>query len=65
MFVNGGYTKPVCGICALEITNQTHGSSLKRFRGESAEDMRKRAIRWRLKHPNAQPVGASRTEGQS
>jgi hypothetical protein len=46
--------KPVCGICALEIVNEVHGSKLKQFHGEMAEDSRQRAIRWRQQHPNAQ-----------
>lgn len=50
--------KPVCGICALAITNEIHGIRRKRFGGEMAEEYRQRAINWRRKHPNAQPVGA-------
>jgi hypothetical protein len=48
--------KPVCGICALEIVNEAHGTRMKRFHGELAEGLRLRAINWRRKHPNAQPV---------
>lgn len=57
MMVQGEYTPPICGICALDVTNAHHGSQLTRFQGEAAEDMRQRALRWRKKHPNAQPVG--------
>lgn len=49
-----GYTAPVCGICALEISNEIHGKNgcrpRKRFDGEMAEEMRQGAIRWRKKH---------------
>lgn len=45
-----------CGICALEMLNATHGTRMKRFHGEMAEDFRQRALAWRKKHPNAKPV---------
>jgi hypothetical protein len=48
----------ICGICALAMTNEAHGARRKRFDGEMAEEFRQRAIRWRRKHPRAQPVGA-------
>ena len=51
---------PVCGICALEMINAIHGSHVKQFRGEMAEDFRVRAINWRRKHPNAQRVTVDR-----
>lgn len=47
---DGGYTAPVCGICALEISNEMHGDNRKRFGGEMAEEMRQGALRWRRKH---------------
>ena len=37
----------VCGICALEISNQVHGIHRKRFTGKAAERLRKAAIKFR------------------
>lgn len=37
----------VCGICALEITNELHGTNMKQFRGEMAEQMRQDCIAYR------------------
>lgn len=55
MFIGGqGYTEPVCGICALEISNELHGVVRKRFQGEMAEDMRQQAIRWRKQYERRQ-----------
>ena len=34
---NDEFIMPVCGICALEIINATHGINLDRFQGEMAE----------------------------
>jgi hypothetical protein len=48
MFVNGSYTK-VCGICALQISNEIHGQQRRKFKGEQAERMRQSAIAWRKK----------------
>jgi len=45
MFINGGHTKPICGICALEITNKFHGTSLKEFQGEVAQEMYEKAMK--------------------
>jgi hypothetical protein len=47
--VKEGYTAPVCGICALEISNAFHGAARKRFDGQLAEESRQRAIEWRRK----------------
>lgn len=50
LFVSGsGYTKPLCGICALEVSNEALGVTHTKFDGEMAEDLRQRAIRWRKK----------------
>lgn len=46
----GGYTAPVCGICALEISNDHHGVIRSRFTGTIAEGMRQEAIKWRKTH---------------
>lgn len=41
-----------CGICALVLSNQVHGTTRKKFDGSMAEDMRQRAIEWRKSdHP--------------
>jgi hypothetical protein len=45
----------ICGICALELTNQIHGIKRKRFNGQMAEHMRLDAIIWRKKHPEHKP----------
>lgn len=37
--------KPICGICALALSNKIHGISRRVFQGEVAEDLRQRAIR--------------------
>lgn len=55
LYMGGGYTKPMCGICALEVTNKLHGVKLNKFRGEMAEAARLDAIRWRKKHPKDKP----------
>jgi hypothetical protein len=49
MFVSKGYTPPICGVCALALTNQIHGSSIETFTGEMAEAMRLDAIAHRSK----------------
>ncbi len=51
----GGYTAPICGICALEMGNEHMGVKRKRFSGEMAEEARLRAIGWRKKHPEKKP----------
>jgi len=40
---NDEFIMPVCGICALEIINATHGINLDRFQGEMAEKNREAA----------------------
>ena len=39
MFINGKYTPPICGICALSLKNEIHGSDFKEFQGEMAQQM--------------------------
>jgi hypothetical protein len=49
----GGYTAPVCGICALDLSNQLHAATgviRSRFTGTIAEGMRQDAIKWRTTH---------------
>jgi hypothetical protein len=55
MFVNGGYTQPICGVCALAVTNRVHRSKRSRFDGQQAETMRRKALNWRKRHPHLQP----------
>lgn len=56
MFVAGeGYTKPICGICALERVRAFHGVAIDSFTGVMAESARLSAIEWREKHPNDAP----------
>lgn len=40
----------VCGICALEITNELHGTKMTRFHGEMAEQMRQDCLAYRKAH---------------
>lgn len=50
MYLSGiGYTKPICGICALERSNQLSGETRTTFHGEPAEEFRQRAVQWRNK----------------
>jgi hypothetical protein len=53
-----GRTLPVCGICALDLSNEILKTRRKAFGGSMAEEYRQRAIRWRERHPDAQPVKA-------
>lgn len=55
MFVDGKYTEPICGICALSRTNAYHGIKIRKFRGEMAESARLDAIEWRKIHPEEKP----------
>ena len=55
MMVNGEYTEPICGICALDMGNRLHGMPRTHFTGEIAEEMRHKAIRWRLNNPDYGP----------
>lgn len=51
LMVNGVYTEPICGQCALDRINQIHGGQQAMFQGEMAESARQRALRWRKSHP--------------
>jgi len=55
MFLAGdgesGHTAPVCGICALDLSNEHHGVSRTHFTGQIAEGMRRDALKWRQTHP--------------
>ena len=49
MNANGTYVR-VCGICALEISNEIHGDQRTECGGEQAELLRQDALAWRRKH---------------
>lgn len=49
MYINGAYTAPICGICALEKTNEIHGSTRTAFSGSIAEGNRLAALAHRGK----------------
>jgi len=51
MFIDGGYTKSICGICALELSNRITGIKRTKFQGEVAEAKRVDAVNWRKYHP--------------
>lgn len=42
-----GVAEMVCGICALELSNQVLGINRTEFQGEMAEDLRQDAIAYR------------------
>lgn len=44
-----GSVGQVCGICALEISNEALGIKRNKFNGEMAEEARQDAIAWRQK----------------
>lgn len=51
--------KEVCGVCALELSNQTHGAPTRAsFAGAKAESYRQMAINWRAAHPEHAPTQA-------
>lgn len=45
---------PVCGICALELTNKLHGTDFTNFTGKGAEKSRQDALKWRKSHPECE-----------
>ena len=51
MMINNTYTKLICGICALEKSNEGLPKKLrrKRFNGEQAEYYRQMALEYRKK----------------
>jgi hypothetical protein len=49
MMINSAYTM-VCGVCALELSNQIHGTNRRKFTGEQAEQLRLDTVAWRKKH---------------
>ncbi len=49
--IGGEVTAPICGCCALAIVNEIHGTRMKAFHGELAEDARQAALEWRRANP--------------
>jgi hypothetical protein len=49
-------TVMVCGICALEVRNELHGLTDKKFDSPMAEHMRQLAVKWRKKHADLKPT---------
>lgn len=49
------YYEACCGICALELKNQIHGTQDTVLTGSMAEKMRRYAIEWRKKNPELGP----------
>jgi len=39
LFIDGGYTPPICAVCALAMTNQFHGIKRGEFTGTMAQQM--------------------------
>jgi len=58
MFVQGRYTQPICGICALEISNRVMGERRRTFTGPQAEAARREAVRLRRTQPRPGSVMA-------
>jgi hypothetical protein len=42
--------QPLCGVCALEASNKIHKTNRLKFDGETAEEMRQKALAFRKKH---------------
>lgn len=55
MHINGTYSKAICGICALRISNSFTQSPRTHFAGQVAESLRLAAIKWREEHPADKP----------
>jgi len=51
LVTNKGNTELVCGICALELMNESTGIKRTRFTGQVAEQMRLAAVQWRKDNP--------------
>lgn len=48
---SAGNRQNCCGICALELKNEIHGTRWEHFDGSIAEQMRLEAVQWRKRHP--------------
>jgi hypothetical protein len=52
---SAGNLGPVCGICALLLSNRDLGMERTHFTGQFAEHMRQMALTWRERHPDLGP----------
>ena len=52
----------VCGICALELSNEALGVKRKNFYGRYAEELRKSALDWSKRHPDMAPAATKGVE---
>jgi len=46
----------LCGICALELSNELHGIRRKQFDGPKAEEIRLGCVKWRKDNADQKPV---------
>jgi hypothetical protein len=56
MQTSAGTIEPICGICALDLSNSVLGVKRKRFDGQMAEHLRRMAIDWRKRHKDLTPI---------
>jgi len=47
----GGFEALICGVCALESSNEMRGQQRRKFRVPQAEARRQAALAWRRDHP--------------
>jgi hypothetical protein len=52
---SAGNVGPVCGICALLMSNKDLGIERLKFTGPHAEHLRQMALTWRERHPDLAP----------
>ena len=50
-FSSQGYKRNICGICALALSNELHGTNWHKLIGATAEGLRLAAIQWRKEYP--------------
>ena len=53
--LGAGQTAPICGICALDLSNTMLNLTRSTFSGLIAENHRQQALRWRQDHPEHNP----------
>ncbi len=58
-FISSQGNHRVCGLCALELSNELHATNgvppRKKFSGPLAEKLRLDGLHWRKKHPEYKP----------
>jgi hypothetical protein len=54
-FTSSKGNEQLCGICALDASNELHGTKWKTFNGEMAEDARQDAVAYRKMNPKRRP----------